>query len=50
MNAISGIRTRIIMAKVNMLRELSSPPLHYGDGSRSALMPAILDKASKGEL
>ena len=27
-----------------------SPPLHCGDGSQSALMPSILDKAFKGEL
>ncbi len=27
-----------------------SPSFHYGDASRSALMPSILDKAFKGEL
>ena len=31
-------------------RRLQSPPLHFGDGSRFALMPSILDKAFKGEL
>ena len=27
-----------------------SPPLHFGDGSRSALMPSMLGRAFKGEL
>jgi hypothetical protein len=46
-----------LQAKVNALRELQSPSLHFGDASRSAggeelsvLMPSILDKAFKGEL
>jgi hypothetical protein len=44
-------------AKVNALRELQvkggeelSPPLHFGDGSRSALMPSVLDRVFEGEL
>ncbi len=51
-----------LQAKVNVLRELQSPPFHLGDGSQSAsgeelrllfgrtLMPSILDKAFKGQL
>jgi hypothetical protein len=27
-----------------------SPPLHFGDASRSALMPSVLDRGFKGEL
>jgi hypothetical protein len=27
-----------------------SPPFHFGDASRSAQMPSLLDKAFKGEL
>jgi hypothetical protein len=45
------------VAKVNALWELQfasgeelSPTLRFGDASRSALMPSILDKAFKGEL
>jgi hypothetical protein len=44
-------------AKVNALRGLQvksgeelSPPVHFGDGSQSALMPSVLDRAFKGEL
>jgi hypothetical protein len=46
-----------LQAKVNAQRELQSasgeelsPSLRFGDGSQSALMPSILDKAFKGEL
>jgi type I restriction enzyme S subunit len=46
-----------LQAKVDALRELQSPPLHFGDASQSAsgeelsaLMLSILDKALKGEL
>ena len=46
-----------MMAKVNVLRELQStggkelsPPFHYGEGSQSALMPSVLDRAFKGKL
>jgi len=44
-----------MMVKVNVLRELQSHSLHFGDASQSAsgeelsaLMPSILDKAFKG--
>ena len=43
-----------MMAKVNALRELQSksgeelsPSLRFGDASRSALMPSVLDRAFK---
>jgi type I restriction enzyme, S subunit len=46
-----------LQAKVNALRELQSasgeelsPSLRFGDGSQSALMPSVLDRAFKGEL
>ena len=39
-----------MMEKVNALWGLQSPPLHFGDGTQSALMPSILDKAFKAEL
>jgi hypothetical protein len=37
-------------AKVNALGELQSPSRRFGDGSQSALMPSVLDRAFKGEL
>jgi hypothetical protein len=44
-------------AKVSALQELQSasgeelsPSLRFGDGSQSALMPSVLNKAFKGEL
>lgn len=53
-----------LLAKVNALRELQSPSLHFGDDSQSAsgeelshrdaaqsaMTPSVLDKAFKGEL
>jgi len=46
-----------LQVKVNALRELQSPSLHFGDASQSAsgeelsaLMPSVLDRAFKGEL
>jgi hypothetical protein len=46
-----------LQAKVNALREVQSasgaelsPTLRFGDGSQSALMPFVLDRAFKGEL
>jgi len=38
--------TRIIMAKVNMLRELQSQTQE----ELNALLPSVLDRAFKGEL
>ncbi len=46
-----------LQAKVNALRELQSPPFHFGDAVQSAsgeelsaLMPSVLDWAFEGEL
>ena len=53
----SKFKVAVIEAKVNALREVQPPSLHFGDGSKyaseeelSALMPSILHKAFKGEL
>jgi len=46
-----------MMAKVKVVREVQSqtqeelsPSLRFGDATRDALLPSVLDKAFKGEL
>jgi hypothetical protein len=43
-------RRNVAISKFYALREVQSPVLRFGDGSPSALMPSVLDKAFKGEL
>jgi restriction endonuclease S subunit len=51
---VNALRERWLRRKQSKPQSVSgeelSPSLRYGDGSQSALMPSILDKAFKGEL